>query len=63
MDLRNQKVDRVNKKHVVLVNKDKQKFMLVNKKTLLKIDGPSKQVTDFVKHQFNRVPRSTNLPL
>ncbi len=37
-------------------------FMLVNKKTLEKVNGPSLDILAFVAQQRDKVPRSNELP-
>lgn len=67
MDKRNLKLQKVNNrtnnaKQIVFETRDKQRFMIMNKTTLEKLDAPTDNVLDFVKAQRNRVRRQTHLP-
>ena len=64
MDKRNKIITKRGKsKKNSVFQKDDQKFMLVNRKTLSKVDAPSLEVSDFLSAARSRVPRQACLPM
>jgi len=52
----------VNAKSLVFQTRDNQRFMIMNKTTMEKLDAPADHVLDFVKQQRTRVKRQAHLP-
>ena len=65
MDIRNQKVEQVLRRKEqknILFQKAGSNYMVLNKKTMAKIDQKSEDVSSFVSSQLGKVKRSKNLP-
>ena len=61
MEKRNKQIAKKDKdlKRIVFVNKNSgQKYMISNKKTMEKIDGPSEEIRNFMRNRFENVPRA-----